>query len=306
MFGRNPCLCTPFRLTELLWVNIIRWINLSLVRGIWCASSYLIVSITLALTGNRKCSGYPLSILFSCWYWTLWVVQLLLFFHALFFNIGVSLILIVRMLLLMGVFACGIFHDFVNVGGKFYILKRRVVTWRFLKVIEVIILQLYHLILVELEGHVILSCSNWRIYALIWYHRIVLRNVLLLNMAISRTEWIKYWIVFNFPNIFQHYFLELTVKHVINLTASLLIRFHFAYWVAVWILARFVLLWTDRQAICKIRLVWVILNSANHWHRWLFDCAVFLTKKIDRHKLLVQLVVAQLFIKDLRCTFRND
>ena len=207
MLGRHSGLCASFGLTELLRVDLIRWINLPLVRRIGCPRTYLIVSVALALTRNRECVGYPLSILLSSWDRALRVVQVLLFFHALFFDIGVSLILIVRMLFLLRMIACGVFHYFVNVGGKFDILKRRVVTWRFLKVVEVIILQLYHLILVELERHVVLSCSYRGIYAFTWYHRIVLRNMLLLNMAVSRTEWIKYRIVFNFPNIFQHYFL---------------------------------------------------------------------------------------------------
>ena len=207
MLGWHSGLCASFGLTELLRVNFIRWINLPLVRSVRCPRTYLVVSVALALTGNRECVGYPLSILLSCWDRALWVVQVLLFFHALFFDIGVSLILIVRILFLLGMIACWIFHNFVNVGWKFDILKRWVVAWRFLKVVEVIILQLYHLILVELEGHVVLSCSYRRIYALTWYHRIVLRYKLLLNMAVSRAEWIKYRIVFNFPNVFQHYFL---------------------------------------------------------------------------------------------------
>ena len=227
MFSRHPGLCASLGLPKLLWVNLIRWINLPLMRRIGSPSPNLIVSVALALTGNRECVGYPLSILLPNCYRTLWIVQLLLFLNTLFFNVSVSLILIVLFLLLMRVLAGGIFHDFVNVGGKFDILKRRVVAWGFLKIVKVVILQLYHLILVELEGHVVLSCSHWGIYALTWYHRIVLGIMLLLNMAVGWAEWIKDRVVFNFPNIFQHYFLELAVKHVINLTTSLLIRLHF-------------------------------------------------------------------------------
>jgi hypothetical protein len=97
------------------------------VRRIGSPAPNLIVSVALALTGNRECVGYPLSILLPNWYRTLWIVQLLLFLNTLFFNVSVSLILIVLFLLLMRVLAGGIFHDFVNVGGKFDILKRRVV-----------------------------------------------------------------------------------------------------------------------------------------------------------------------------------
>ena len=218
MFGRYPSLSAPLSLPK-LGVYLIWWIDLPLMSRIGPSSSsqcsYLIVSIALALTGNWECVGYPLSILLPYWYRPLWIVHLLLFLNALFFNIAICLILIVQLLMLRKS-AGRIFHDIVNVGGKFYILERGVVARRFLEVIQVIKLELYHLILVELEGHVVLSCRHWRIYALTWYHGIVWRNLLVLDMAICTAEWIEYRVVFNFPYILEHYFLELTVIHVIT------------------------------------------------------------------------------------------
>lgn len=55
------------------------------------------------------------------------------------------------------------------------------------------------------------------------------------------------------------------------------------------------------QAVSEASLVRMIANA----RYLLFDRAVVLTKQVYIHELLIQLVVAELFIKDLRSTLRD-
>ena len=89
---------------------------------------------------------------------------------------------------------------------------------------------------------------------------------MLLHVTVGRAERVEHRVVFNLPYIFKHDFMELAIHHVITYTASLLVGLHLAYWVPVGVLPRLVLLWTDWQAVCEVRLIGVIGDAADHGH----------------------------------------
>lgn len=260
----RPCLCSPLRLSTL-------WRPQTLSPGLIVRMTLL----TLLLTRNGHSVRYPLHVLSPRIYYLWGEVLQLIFFNTLLLYVGIVRLIIICMLLLFR-----ILHNFVNGGWEFRVLEGGVVAWGFLKVVQVVELKLDFillnllLLLVLLKGQVILSRgSYWRKDAFTWYHILCFRNLLLLNdMTVSGTERVKDWVVFDLPDVFKHNLLKLAVKHMIATLPIVNIWFYFAYRVAVRILARFVCLRANGQAVSEAGFIRMIAN--------VIDCRLLLSRAI--------------------------